>query len=278
MFPVSSGPERPVKPPRAVKNQPSPPLFAAARRRLKRVLLQGIDRGWFGFVPLQAHLVICGFPRSGTTLLQLMAETAYPGARTFGVERSGLGAAHNDLPGDTPLIVSKDPDDIFWVDEIRASYAERRTRTRVRFIVTIRDPRAVLTSVHDMNRDVYWVSVERWRAIYLHYCYVREFPDVLVVEYSDIVLDPLKVQRRLAATVGIEPSRGFTEFQDAVPGQFDTRALNGVRPLDPAALNKWRSPRHRERIRQLLDEMPELPDRLIEMGYEPDTRWTEAYA
>lgn len=269
---------RPPKPERALMKPPRTNWLTPVRQRLKRAALQVVDHGWLGYVPLEAHIVICGFPRSGTTLLQLMAETAYPSARTFGVERSGLAAANNDFPGDVPLIISKRPDDIFWIDEIRAAYASRGTQTRVRFVVSVRDPRAVLTSVHGMNRDTYWVSVERWRSIHLHYRYVTAFDDVVVVEYRDLVLEPQKVQRQLTTVIGMEPERGFTEFHEAVPGNFNTLALNGVRPLDPATLDKWREPRHRARIRQLLDEMPELPDRLIEMGYEPDTGWTREYA
>ena len=149
----TSPPERPPKPRRALmKNAKATTWLSPVRRRLKRAALKFVDAGWLGFVPLEAHLVICGFPRSGTTLLQLMVETAYPSARTFGVERSGLGAANNDFPGNARMIISKRPDDIFWIDEIRDSYAWRGTKTRIRFIVSVRDPRAILTSVHGMNR------------------------------------------------------------------------------------------------------------------------------
>ena len=270
--------ERPPKPARALRKSPATNWTTPLRQRVKKAVLHIIDRGWFGFVPLQTHLVICGFPRSGTTLLQLMAETAYPSARVFGRERSGLAAARNDLPGDVPLIISKLPDDIFWIDEIRECYTERRTKSRVRFIVNTRDPRAILTSVHGMNRDVYWVPLERWRAIDLHFRYVRDFDDVIVVEYRDLVLAPQKVQGQLAAAIGIEPERAFADFHQSVPGEFNTLALNGVRPLDPATLDKWREPKHADRIRHLLREMPELPERLVEMGYENDTTWTRAYA
>jgi hypothetical protein len=261
-----------------MKNAKATTWLSPVRRRLKRAALKFVDAGWLGFVPLEAHLVICGFPRSGTTLLQLMVETAYPSARTFGVERSGLGAANNDFPGNARMIISKRPDDIFWIDEIRDSYAWRGTKTRIRFIVSVRDPRAILTSVHGMNRDIYWVSVERWRAIYDHFRYARAFDDVSIVEYRDLVLEPQKVQAQLGRMIGIEAERGFAEFHEAVPGDFNTLALNGVRPLDPATLDKWRSPKHRTRIQQLLKEMPELPDRLIEMGYETDASWTREYA
>ena len=71
--------------------------------------------------------------------------------------------------------------------------------------------------------------------------------------------------------------RQFDQFHAAVPEHFDTRALNGVRPLDKSSLTKWRTPKHRDRLHQLLSEIPELPDRLIEMGYEADTDWTREY-
>ena len=268
---------RPPKPPRALRKPHNTNWLTPLRQRVKKVALHVVDRGWFGFTPLEAHLVICGFPRSGTTLLQLMAETAYPSARVFGHERSGLSAARNDFPGRAPLIISKQPDDLFWIDEIRDCYRERGTRTRVRFIVNVRDPRAILTSVHGLNRDVYWVSVDRWRAIYDHYNYVRQFDDVSVIEYRDIVLAPDKARQQLQAALGVEPERAVTAFHETVPADFDTTALNGVRPLDPSTLDKWRSPRHRARIRQLLEEMPELPERLVEMGYEPDDAWVREY-
>jgi hypothetical protein len=272
--------ERPPKPARALGQMPtpSPTLLAPVRKRVKRVVLQAIDRGWFGLIPLQLHVVICGFPRSGTTLLQLMAEAAFPEARVFGKERSGLAAAQNDWPGRHPLVIAKRPDDIFWIDEIRESYATRGTRARPRFIVSVRDPRAVLTSVHGMNKSIYWVTVDRWRAVYEHYRYARQFDDVVTVEYRDLVERVLHVQQRMTAFIGHAPARRFDEYQSAVPANFDTLALNGVRPLDPSTLDKWRAPKHRERMRELLRDMPELPDRLVEMGYERDASWVEEYA
>ena len=86
-----------------------------------------------------------------------------------------------------------------------------------------------------------------------------------------------KVQKQFSEAVGIEPSRPFADFHSAVPGEFDVLALNGVRPLDRATLDRWRAPKHRERIRQLLTEMPDLPERLISMGYESDRAWVSEY-
>src|SRR5438045_94468 len=45
-------------------------------RRIKGLMLKAIDNGWIGLRPLRTHVVVCGFPRSGSTLLQLMIETS----------------------------------------------------------------------------------------------------------------------------------------------------------------------------------------------------------
>ena len=205
-----------------------------------------------------------------------MVQSAIPDILAFRRERFGLGVAQTVWPGRHPFMVTKRPADIFWVDEIRDYYASRVARSNVRFVVCTRDPRAVLTSRH-ANRAGYYVDVEWWRSIYDHLCYVTSFPDVCVVDFQDIVSNIATVQQRLTALVGWTPVSSFAEFHAKVPEGFDTSALNGVRGLDPRTLDKWAGDEHRERIRLLLREMPELPDRLIEMGYESTANWTDRY-
>ena len=261
--------------PSFLKTRHDPPrLLTPLRRRLRRLYIEAADRGWLGLVPLKTHVVICGFPRSGTTLLQLMVETATPNAKVFGKERSGLTVARYTWPGRHPVLISKKPDDIFKVAEIREHY--RTLRTNVKFIVSMRDPRAVLTSIF-VSKPGYCVPAVKWRAVYEHIQYARQFADVTVVEYRDLVERPEHVASQLAQFTGCELQDGFTKFHSAVPENFDTRALNGVRPLDSSSLDKWRDPKHRARIQALLRELPELPQRLIEMGYETDTGWTREY-
>lgn len=70
----------------------------------------------------------------------------------------------------------------------------------------------------------------------------------------------------------------FDRFLEAVPRDFETKALNGVRTFDVSSLDRWRSPKYRDRIRQLLAEMPDLPELLVRLGYEADAEWTKDYA
>jgi len=251
-----------------------PRLLTPMRRRLRDLYIGLADRGWFGLTPLDAHVVVCGYPRSGTTLLQLMLETSTADALVFGRERGGRSAARYTWPGRHRVLLSKKPNDIFWVDEIREYY--RRRKTRVRFVLSLRDPRAVLTSVF-VDKPGYCVPCIKWRAVYEHIEYQRQFDDVMLVEYRDLVEKPQEVQQQLASFTGCQIQQRFDDFHASVPEGFDTRALNGVRPLDRASLDKWRAPKHRPRIQEILNELPELPERLIELGYEKDTAWMREY-
>jgi hypothetical protein len=243
------------------------------RQRFTAVLHGLADREASGLRPARA-VVICGFPRSGSTLLQLMLETSYPDSRHFGRERSALDVAHA-IPGRYSLIISKRPNDVFWLDEIRDAYS-RRARQPC-FILTTRDPRAIMTSKHAGRADGYYVDVARWRSMFEHIRYARRASDVTVVDYAELVQSPAAVLQRLAAAIGEEPARPLDPSSAAVPEGFSTTALNGVRPIDTESLRKWRSAEHVDRIRQILAEVPEFPQLLIEEGYEPDTAWADAY-
>jgi hypothetical protein len=265
---------RPPKPSFIHKRAPTPRALAPVRAFAKRCVLSALDRGWFGATPLRTHVVMCGFPRSGTTLLQLMMETAYPSARTFHRERAALAAVQNTWPGRHALMITKRPDDLFWLDEVRTQYRHRRATPR--FIISLRDPRAVLTSRH-AKKPGYCVPCGKWRAAFNHIQYNLQFDDVITVEYADLIEKPADVQERLAAFIQFQPERKFDEYLAGVPDNFDTTALNGVRPLDRGGLDRWRAPKHRDRIRQILRELPELPERLIELGYERNTTWMREY-
>lgn len=266
--------QAPLRPPflkaRDERVHPLTPL----RRRLRDAYVHVTSQGWFGLKPLRTHVVICGFPRSGSTVLQLMVETSAADAQAFGRERSALSVARYTWPGRHSVFLSKKPDDVFFVSDIRAYYHDRATA--VKFVLTVRDPRAVLTSKH-VSKPGYTVPTEKWIAVDAHIRYQRQFSDVIVIEYRDSIEHPQLVQERLAAFTECPLEGRFDDFHKDVPEHFDTRALNGVRPLDRGSLDKWRLPEHRERIREILRDIPDLPHRLVEAGYETDTAWVADY-
>ncbi len=242
---------------------------------LRRCWVRATDRGWLGASKLQTHVVVCGFPRSGSTLLQLMIEACVTGVRTYGRERRGLEAARC-YRRTHRIMMTKRPSDIFTIPDLRAYYEGHQAT--VKFVLLTRDPRAVLTSFHHSSPGEYYVSPERWRAIYEYWRWAVSADDVLALRYEDLVRHPLLVQNRLTDFIGWTVHHPFEEFHTAVPGRFDTRALNGVRKLDPGNINRWTDPRYAARIAQLLrDDLPGLPQSLIELGYEADDTWTGEY-
>jgi hypothetical protein len=257
---------------------PAPNIIVSVRHRVKRLVNGVVDLGWFGFRPLETHVVVCGFPRSGSTLLQLIVESCVSDLRTFGREYEAVVAAPFALRNH-PFMLTKDPDDIFYIDQIRSFYAERRAE--VRFVITLRDPRGVLTSVQDYNvtnqPGGYFVEPDRWSYYHDHVRNAQRSDDVVTVEYQDLVCRPDEVQKKLVDFLGWHVHTPFERFDSSAPRKFDDRALNGRRPLDKSRVDAWRAEKHRERICRLLREIPDLPQQLIELGYEFDEAWVRDY-
>ena len=251
-------------------------LISKLRRKAKKQVFEAIDKGWFGLNPLQTHVVVCGFPRSGSTLLLLIIETCVSHVKTFGQERPALGWHVQNEIRNHPFLVSKKPDDVLRADEIRDFYSTRKAN--VQFVLTMRDPRAVLTSFHArFGEGNYYVSPERWRNTYKHFQQVSESEDSVTIKYEDLIINPSSVQTRLTDLVGWNVHLPFEQFHTHASAEFKGKALNKLRPLDKSTVDKWRQDKHRDRIRTLLKEMPELPDILMETEYEADKNWIAQY-
>lgn len=264
---------RPSRPDFASIGPPRTNLRSRLSRLVRRRILDAIDAGRWGLTPLETHVVICGFPRSGTTLLQLMMASCIGGARTFRLERRAHYVAEYALRNHA-LMISKTPSDLFWIDEIRQQYAGRQST--VRFIVLTRDPRDVLTSHHRNRPGQYYMTPQRWRAFFDHYSYACRFSDVLAVRFEDLVGRTAEVEQKICDFISRRPQRPFSRFHEVRVKGFDTSALNGVRALETSNIGRWRESRHTQRMHQLLDELPQLPEWLIAMGYEPDTQWVQS--
>src|ERR1017187_567162 len=89
--------------------RPAKGIIMPARHLMKRSINTVVDSGWFGLRALQSHVVACGYPRSGSTLLQLMIETCVSDVRVFGTEYEAVVAAPYALRN-RPYMFTKDPD------------------------------------------------------------------------------------------------------------------------------------------------------------------------
>lgn len=242
---------------------------------LRRIQVAWQDSHWSRGPKLRTHVVMCGFPRSGTTLCQLMAQSCVKDLTCFPREVCGLDAAQF-APRRHEIMLTKRPRDVFLIPEIREFF--RTHPAQVRFVLITRDPRAVLTSMHPAKPDRYFISIELWRAIYEHWKWSALWDDTVVVRFEELVRDPKVIEERLARFIGWQVHHPFADYYSVAQPDFNIRPLNGLRPPDPKNIDRWRAEKYRDRIVSLLTtELPELPQVLVEMGYEPDDSWTRSY-
>lgn len=246
-------------------------LLKRWRRRLLSPLYRLPDTGFLGLTPLKTHVHVCGYSRAGTTMLQAMLEHAYPQARIFRREVAGWRAATWSWRNHE-LMISKMPIDIRILHRLQNFYRGRKAKLRI--ILMIRDPRDALTSRHVSHDRPYLQDAKIWHLDYVFLQHHLAHSETLLVRYEELTADPDAVQKQIEAFIGHAAEHPFHTFHTTTEESgFDTRALNGVRPIDQASIGRWQKPQHAGRIQQILHEVPEFPQYLIDLGYEPDTTW-----
>lgn len=212
------------------------------------------------------NIAICGYPRSGSTLLYNMLRASVVGYRTFDREISAAGLRERG-----PWI-SKDPTD------------RRHPDLPVERIITVRDARDVLCSVHASHPDRYKVSWDRTIAGKRGQQIVRneglleidrqcQAIDGVVVYYETLCRDPLAVQRTLGDALGLEFDRPFTRWTEAETPPGLEKQLNGKRQVSTDRIGAWQS--FPERILRQFTECPALHDVLERHGYEGGRSWLD---
>jgi hypothetical protein len=121
--------------------------------------------------------------------------------------------------------------------------------------------------VHQNTVGGYYVTPERWSHLAETFDRAAQSPDVRVVEFADLITRPDWVQRTLTDWLGWRIEGHFAKALQHIPKDFDTAALNGVRPLDPQTLTAWQRPEHQARLRNIEAALPHLPEWLHTHGY-----------
>lgn len=210
---------------------------------------------------------IVGAPRSGTTLMHtLMSVCMGIDGVTDGEHRIWRRMPHGErvlatkCPGDerfAPTLLKCDPD--LW------------------FVFVLRDPRDLMVSRHGSRPDRYWSSPRTWYEALAVHDALRNHPRFVVVRYEDLVRTPDAVQRELLRRLPFLDARfPFSRYQDHAPKGMRrsvqvVQAMRGVRAISAENVGAWR--RHLPRVKAHIGDYPDLPRRLVELGYEPDTAW-----
>jgi hypothetical protein len=248
--------------------------------------------------PPKKQVVVCGYPRSGTSLLYNMLSSSLEGF-TFGeFESRALNSIW--MYGDH---ATKRPRD---VADLPRLVEENVHGKRILAIVLIRDLRDVITSLHPQIPDRYYCDYEgRWtpRGEY-PYRVVRTDDGVRSIEaaierakdlegielefvrYEDLIEDPDAVQDRLAKFLGVQFTERFAEFH-RFPGRHAYRYEGKRRASNPDLVReggevdrsrrgRWRREEHRPRIHEQFGAHPQLFEILERYGYERDRHWYDA--
>ncbi|MDF1853928.1 hypothetical protein [Pseudooceanicola sp.] len=238
---------------------------------------------------MDRHLIIAGQGRAGSTLFYSMLRHTLRGVHLPETEMSA--AALLALPGD---FCTKRPNDILDIDQIGAA---AKGRKRIDLIVTLRDPRDILTSRHDRVPDDYFCSADACYTMFgvaapkrngpglieVHQAIIDVaqgpwFPQgVYFLKYEDLLADPDAVQRDLAAGFGLRFDAAFSATRPPVQSWEMQRAMGGDRPLEHSRKGRWRGPEHRDRILDQFTRFPQLLDILVALEYEPDAGWFDAF-
>lgn len=220
---------------------------------------------------MKRHIIVCGCPRSGTSLMQHSLRMLKGGYVHGGEARFHHGAAKNHPEAD--WIATKRPGDYEIIQRILDAHEHTKA------IVMIRDGRDVCTSKHPDNPN-YLVKPGKW-AWYVHTLteWYQHYPPkrMLVVKYEGLVKYHTGVMQMVADFVGTQMEKTWLEVcADLDPEAKTVRAMHGVRPIDVEGIGRWKKPEHVERLHELV-QVPEFTDELLAWGYETDKDWLTSH-
>jgi hypothetical protein len=248
-----------------------------------------------GFGKRSKHIVICGYPRGGTSLLYNMISASIGGFHCEEFEVPAVQRLHR-----SGNYVTKFPLDILNIDEIVHRNALFKD---MYFIVLIRDVRDLVTSRHPLVPDRYFIGYKsslwpqdpkfsKWHygapgieAIFqaIRAGASRRDINVLTLRYEDLVRDTDGTQKRIEDFTDLKFSASFKsyhqrEYKHAYKynGRYEAKDASLARestPVDASRVSKWKQPEHASIIYQQFSKYPELFDILIEYGYERDRTW-----
>lgn len=269
-------------------------------RTAKHLVTRAYSRVWSGVTGVNGQqLVVCGYPRGGTSLLYNMLSVTLEGFRFEDFEVPAARRIHR-----LGNIASKFPLDILGVRELPALNIHHKD---IFVISVVRDPRDVMTSRHPVVPDRYFIGHDHswwpqdpdfreWKfdapGIIPIFEAMEEleasspFP-YLRVRYEDLVTDADALQGTLRATFGLRFNGSFSEFHQR-GDRLAYRYHGRTRPKDPSLVRedkapdasragKWRAPEHRARIAEQFQACPRLFEVLKAHGYEADERWFAEY-
>ncbi len=245
----------------------------------------------------QSQLIVCGYPRGGTSLLYNMLSATLQRSHKFtSFEKYYIHHIHK-----LGNIASKAPLDVNHLDSVNQLNIHGK---KITAIIVIRDIRDVVTSKHPIQSDEYFIghdfsywpqgnSLEDWKydapgvvAITEKIRALRENPEIYILKYEDLVKEPDAIQQDLKQRFDL-PFEGlfskYHEFKGDLAYKYEGKykAKDESLVMEGKAVEnrakRWQQEKYRERLISQFEQCPELFNILVEFGYESDREWFEEY-
>lgn len=229
-------------------------------------------------------VLICGCPRSGTTLMSVMLGY-FENTHVIKEERSPLsfikGARRyklcKSIEKNGKIFVIKKPNRMIGA---KSYYSiKEAVKGGFKIIFMIRDGRDVIVSKHkkkNSNKVEYYVRPEMWIEINRNNLLNTKTEGICYIKYEELVSNPTKIMNVLSSFLGVGYNPKFSEFYEFE--KFDksiASVMNGIRPITASQIGNWNKKEHLNRMLNLCNSshLQEFCQTLIKMGYEKDSEW-----
>jgi len=242
------------------------------------------------------YIIICGYPRSGTSLLYNMLSSSVKGFRCLPFEVSCLDAIKK-----YGNIISKRPLDIFNIDQLADLNLFKK---KIIVLVVIRDIRDVVTSIHPNVPNDYFIGYQASYRVGNEYPYkpclknpgilayseaiksILASPNVhsIIIKYEDLVKKPDKVKEVIKSKVNLRFKNNFSDFHKRTQKHayqykgkvkpVDSTLVRESKEVDKTRRGKWSKLEHKNRIIKQFAN-PSMRKLLVTYGYETDDKWYE---
>ncbi|MEJ2545166.1 MAG: sulfotransferase, partial [Calditrichaceae bacterium] len=140
-------------------------------------------------------------------------------------------------------------------------------QNQVKLINIIRDGRAVIVSKHPKHTpDQYWVSIERWIEDVNIGLMLDSHPSVINIKYEDLINDFERTLIKIYQFIDEEEPENLDEWIEKTNIRKSMHWAAPVQNLYAHALDRWRKPEHKERVKEFMDNA-EAVNLLKKLGY-----------
>jgi len=241
----------------------------------------------------QSQIIVCGYPRGGTSLFYNMLSTTVSETFSFTeFEKYYFYSIHK-----FGNIATKAPLDVLHLTDIDQLNIHKK---KLYIFILVRDIREIVTSRHPLCPDRYFIGYDnslwpqdreftKWRYdapgimdIASAIAKVSGREDVHIIKYEDLVSNPDLIQRQIAFDTGLKFDAEFSTYHVRenrlaykYSGRFSPKDSNLV--LEGKSVTKksprWCKEENKKRILDQFTRCPELFDILVEYGYEKNRDW-----